>query len=77
MLRNFQNIFNRFIVVLAGKFPFISPCTEVLFLAPSANSDLRNSIKWLLPTKSVGLDGVSACVRNGLSKNVVPARKFI
>jgi hypothetical protein len=35
---------------------------EIIFLASTSNSDVRNAIKLLRPSKSVGLDGIPSFV---------------
>jgi hypothetical protein len=78
LLRHFQNIFSRFVVVPALE-PFLLLINLRKFLSSAAvsNSDVSNAVKRLRPAKSVGLDGIRSFVINGCSKIFVPVLKFI
>jgi hypothetical protein len=58
-------------------FSFVKHCTENLPLASISDSDVQNAIKWLRPTKSVGLGDIPSFVIKGCSDIFVPVLRFI
>jgi hypothetical protein len=60
--KHFQEVYS---TSCRGTLPVINRSTEVLSLAPISNAAVQNAIKWLRPTKCVGLDGILIFIVKG------------